>query len=243
MLTSAGLGRRTGVATSARFDAELSKPVKQSDLLDAIVDAVRARRLATAADARTANQRVAAGRERARSACWWPKTTRPIRSWSLALLESAAAIASTVGRQRPRGRRDARRSNAFDVILMDVQMPEMSGLEATAAIRERERDTGGHVPIVAHDRPRDVRRSRAVSGRRAWTPTSRNRCGRTSCSRPSIGCGNSVSQAQHPSPSPSRARDRHWTGRRCSRRLADSRRCLRRPRGCSSPTRRRCSTG
>jgi len=37
----------------------------------------------------------------------------------------------------------------FDVILMDVQMPEMSGLEATAAIRERERAEGGHVPIVA----------------------------------------------------------------------------------------------
>jgi CheY-like chemotaxis protein len=37
----------------------------------------------------------------------------------------------------------------FDVILMDVQMPEMSGLEATAAIREQERGTGRHVPIVA----------------------------------------------------------------------------------------------
>ena len=32
---------------------------------------------------------------------------------------------------------------------MDVQMPEMSGLEATHAIRAREQDTGGHLPIVA----------------------------------------------------------------------------------------------
>jgi len=37
----------------------------------------------------------------------------------------------------------------FDLILMDVQMPEMNGLEATAMIRQREHLTGGHVPIIA----------------------------------------------------------------------------------------------
>ncbi len=36
-----------------------------------------------------------------------------------------------------------------DLILMDVSMPEMNGMEATAAIRELEQETGGHVTIVA----------------------------------------------------------------------------------------------
>ena len=37
----------------------------------------------------------------------------------------------------------------FDAILMDVQMPEMNGLEATAAIRRSERGTNRHIPIIA----------------------------------------------------------------------------------------------
>ncbi len=40
-------------------------------------------------------------------------------------------------------------NQVYDVVLMDVQMPEMGGIEATAAIRAKEKISGEHIPIIA----------------------------------------------------------------------------------------------
>ena len=44
---------------------------------------------------------------------------------------------------------DKIKNGPFDLVLMDVQMPELDGLEATGLIRQMEKTTGGHVPIIA----------------------------------------------------------------------------------------------
>jgi len=54
---------------------------------------------------------------------------------------------------------------SFDLMLLDIQMPEISGLEVAQRVRERERTSGGHCPIVAltaHAMPADRARSLAA---------------------------------------------------------------------------------
>jgi two-component system, sensor histidine kinase and response regulator len=63
------------------------------------------------------------------------------------ILENAGNEVAVVGDGKAAVERWA--AEHFDVIFMDVQMPGMDGLAATAAIRTRERATGAHTPIIA----------------------------------------------------------------------------------------------
>jgi two-component system sensor histidine kinase/response regulator len=66
---------------------------------------------------------------------------------AMALLEKRGFGVTTVGDGK--GVLAALQREPFDLVLMDIQMPEMDGFEATAAIRDAEKSTGKHVPIIA----------------------------------------------------------------------------------------------
>jgi signal transduction histidine kinase/DNA-binding response OmpR family regulator len=133
--------RELGVA------AYLTKPVRQSVLLDAIhaalsdvsVMATQTRALVTQHSIREENQRplrVLLAEDNAVN-----------RTLILHLLKKRGHLVFVAGNGREAVQSYDR--DPIDVVLMDVQMPEMDGFEATAAIREREAVSGRHMPIIA----------------------------------------------------------------------------------------------
>jgi PAS domain S-box-containing protein len=122
----------------------LSKPIKQSELFDAIVTAMaehgRKHELHEGASsfiqASERSLRILLAED------------NPVnQTLAIRILERLGHKVQVVNN----GREALGRSQVeeFDLILMDVQMPEMDGLEATMAIRAAESVTGEHVPIVA----------------------------------------------------------------------------------------------
>jgi PAS domain S-box-containing protein len=69
------------------------------------------------------------------------------RTLIVRLLEKEGNTADVVGTGHEA--LDAIERTSFDLVLMDLEMPEMGGLEATRRIRDKEARTGGHLPIVA----------------------------------------------------------------------------------------------
>jgi CheY-like chemotaxis protein len=144
MLSSSGQHRETARCRELGVAEYLAKPIQASDLHEAICRALRpaspqgaeppipprqtpraarALRVLLAED-NAVNQRVAVGLLSA-------------RGHDVTVAGNGVDAVAAAEHQR------------FDVILMDVQMPLMGGLDATAMIRERERQTGRHTRIVA----------------------------------------------------------------------------------------------
>jgi PAS domain S-box-containing protein len=153
MVPSAGPAGSTARARAASLADLLIKPVKQADLLQVIL-----RALGVAAPA---GPPVAAERPT-------EPLGRPLRillaednpvnqKVMVNLLEKEGHAVTVAGNGRealaalypsdsPPAIGGSRR---FDVVLMDVQMPELDGLRVTQAIRERERAAGDHLPVIA----------------------------------------------------------------------------------------------
>ena len=132
-------GRGLGV------DAYLTKPVKHSDLLDALATLFRV----STRRPREERRDQPSARPQKRLRVLLAEDNLVNRKLVVRLLEKRGHQVHAVDNGRSAVTMIASTAAGFDVVLMDLQMPEMSGFEATHAIREREHGSQTHVPIVA----------------------------------------------------------------------------------------------
>jgi len=145
MLTSLARPGDAERARRAGISAHVTKPVKHSALLDTLLNLF---------ESSGGRSRPRVGTRTASS-----DSIRPLRVLVTEDNPANQKLVATLLRKRgydvataSNGREALRMLHAgdgFDVVLMDVQMPDMDGFETTAAIRTAEVVSGGHLPIVA----------------------------------------------------------------------------------------------
>ena len=144
MLTSADRPEDLSRCQQYGISAYLIKPIKQSELLDSIVFAVGARTpLAASATAPAQPSKQSAQPKSILLA----EDSLINQKLAIGLLERWGHRVTVANDGEEAVRLSA--EQPFDLILMDVQMPSLDGLDATRVIRARERETGLHIPIVA----------------------------------------------------------------------------------------------
>ncbi len=149
MLSSAGQRGDAARCRELGIAAYLTKPIRQSELRHAIVTVLGAK-----AEEKPIPQLVTRHtvREEEQDTKTWFKVLlaedNPVnQQLAMRLLQKRRYRVIVVGNGREA--LETLEKDKFDLILMDVQMPEMDGFETTAEIRKREQAWGLHIPIVA----------------------------------------------------------------------------------------------
>jgi len=133
-------------ARNAGIDVCLSKPVRQTSLYECLVNLMAGQgheETARPAPRATPAAQAAAGHGRILVV----EDNLINQQVALGMLEARGYKVAVAGNGREAI--EAHAQGAFDLILMDCDMPEVDGYEATREIRSRERASGEHVPIVA----------------------------------------------------------------------------------------------
>ncbi|MGC2623845.1 MAG: response regulator, partial [Candidatus Acidiferrales bacterium] len=143
MLTSAGCVGDAARCRALGISAYLVKPIRQAELLPAICNILH---LTTQKPVPLVT-RHSLREERNRSRVLLAEDNLVNQTLAVRLLEKRGYVVSVAGNGRLA--LEALEKETFDIVLMDIQMPEMDGFQATAAIREKEKSTAGHIPILA----------------------------------------------------------------------------------------------
>lgn len=144
LLSSAGRPEEMAAGNELNILRCLTKPVKQSDLLDAIT---RALGVATGDEAGTESIELEPDSRSPSLNILLAEDGAVNRKVAVRMLQKLGH--TTVVANNGREAVNALKTHACDLVLMDVQMPEMDGFEATAAIRANEAASGRRTPIVA----------------------------------------------------------------------------------------------
>jgi signal transduction histidine kinase/DNA-binding response OmpR family regulator len=147
MLTSAGHRGDADRCRELGVAAYLLKPIRQSELRESIAQVLGAREQSGAIPLVTRYSLQDARDPMAVLRILVAEDNAVNQRLVVRLLEKRGhrVVLAVDGRQAI----EALTQESFDLVLMDVQMPEMDGLEATTIIREKEKKTGKHQPIVA----------------------------------------------------------------------------------------------